>query len=285
MTTNTKSVRTEIDTSFSAPKPFLKWTGGKQWLGFVIGETLASHRRCHYIEPFLGGGAIFFALQPETALLSDSNADLIATYRAVRDSVDDVVEGLSKLRNHRSTFEKIRYSEPSRLVDRAVRFIYLNKTAFNGMYRVNKEGMFNVPYGLHPGATICQEDRLRSASLALASVALRTANFQSSLKEAKRGDLVYLDPPYVTTHNNNGFLKYNALLFSWNDQKKLATIAEELRKKGVVVIVSNAAHDSVMDLYPNFYVLELDRNSLIGGGKALRGSVTEALLCSFPLTI
>jgi len=285
MITNTRSARTSTAASSAPARPFLKWTGGKQWLSFVIGDALEGHRHRHYIEPFLGGGAMFFALQPETAYLSDRNGDLIAAYRAVRDTVDDVIDGLSKLRNNKSTFHKMRAWQPDRLVDRAVRFVYLNKTAFNGMYRVNKDGVFNVPYGLYPAATICQEDRLRSASTALAAVTLRTAPFQAALKLAKRGDLVYLDPPYVTTHNNNGFVKYNALLFSWDDQKRLAAIAETLRRRGVVVIVSNAAHGSVLDLYPNFYVLELNRTSLIGGGRELRGQITEALLCSFPLEI
>jgi len=285
MDTQPASVQRQDGASATHVKPFLKWTGGKQWLSFLIRDSLAPYRSRHYIEPFLGGGSIFFALGPESATLSDSNADLIATYQAVRNNVDDVIEGLSQLRSNVTTFRRMRAQEPWRPVDRAVRFIYLNKTAFNGMYRVNQRGEFNVPFGSYPEVNVCQPERLRAASAALAGTSLRTAKYQTTLRDASRGDLVYLDPPYVTTHNNNGFVKWNAQLFSWKDQERLAKLAESLRKDGIVVIVSNAAHQSVIDLYPKFYVMKLKRHSLIGGGRELRRPVSEVLLCSFPLSI
>lgn len=286
MTTMSRQPQADSTTEKPLPaaKPFLKWTGGKQWLAFVIGDALSVHSRRHYIEPFLGGGAIFFALKPKSALLTDSNPELIVTYEAVRDDVELVISKLSKLENNKETYQRLRSSAPTSSVGRAVRFIYLNKTAFNGIYRVNKQGVFNVPYAYRRETTICQANKLRAASKALSGVSLRVDDFDSSLRTAERGDFVYLDPPYVTMHNNNGFLKYNTRLFSWDDQLKLATTAERLRKKGVRVMVSNAAHDSVKALYPNFNVLELKRNSLIGGGAMYRGAVTEALLTSFPFT-
>jgi DNA adenine methylase len=266
-------------------RPFLKWTGGKQWLTFVVRDVLLDLGDPYYFEPFLGGGSVFFSLQPSSSYLSDSNSDLVATYRAVRDNVEAVIEKLSKLKNNKTTFLRVRASEPDRTVDRAVRMIYLNKTAFNGMYRVNRDGRFNVPYGRFASVNICQEDRLREASSTLAGSTLRTAGFQRSLAEVRCGDLVYLDPPYVTTHNNNGFLKYNSRLFSWADQKRLADLAEKLRCDGAVVLISNAAHGPLLELYPYFHAYHLQRNSLIGGGNEFRGSVTEVLLSSIPLSL
>lgn len=266
-------------------RPFLKWTGGKQWLTFVLKDLLSELGNRYYFEPFLGGGAVFFSLQPDSAYLSDSNSELIATFRAVRDSVESVIEELSDLKNNKTTFLRVRASTPARSVDRAVRMIYLNKTAFNGMYRVNQEGRFNVPFGQFSSVNICQEERLQAASDALAGATLRTESFQRALSKVKRGDLVYLDPPYVTTHNNNGFLKYNSRLFAWSDQQRLADLAEELRCMGAIVLISNAAHGPLLDLYPYFHAYYLQRHSLIGGGNDFRGSITEVLLSSIPLDL
>jgi DNA adenine methylase len=283
--TGTRGRDTIRGNALPLPKPFLKWTGGKQWLALLLGRELEPYVGRRYFEPFLGGGAIFFAAHPPSARLSDSNADLIAAYRAVRDHVDEVIHRLAPMKNDFATFHKVRSSRPTGLVERAIRVIYLNKTAYNGIYRVNQDGQFNVPYGRRPDATVCQEPRLRAASAALQGVTLRTADYKIALREVQTGDFIYLDPPYITTHNNNGFIKYNARLFSWGDQLTLAAWAEALVECGARVMVSNAAHKSVVALYPSFRAIELRRHSLIGGLPQSRGDVSEVLLSSFDVEI
>jgi len=269
----------------SASRPFLKWPGGKQWIAKAIVDAVKWSGKGTYFEPFLGGGSLFFAMDPTTARLSDSNTDLMICYRAVRDYAEPVIAHLSRLSHDRSTFDRIRKSRPTSVVERAVRFIYLNKTAFNGMYRVNRNGEFNVPFGDFRNPSICQPDRLRRASATLQGATVRTSRYASALTDVRSGDFVYLDPPYVTGHNNNGFIKYNRRLFSWDDQISLADSAKRLRKLGATVVITNAAHDDVLDLYADFYYLIVDRQSRIGGGNQFRGVVSEAVLCSKPFVL
>jgi len=264
-------------------QPFLKWTGGKQWLGAVADAIRPEDFSGRYLEPFLGGGSVFFSLGIQRAKLSDACKELIHAYVGVRDSPERVIDVLRSYPYDRAFFEEIRRSCPRSTHTRAARLIYLNKTAFNGMYRVNLKGEFNVPFGRFVNPTICNVVRLRAASTALQGVDLEQGDFQTALRQAADGDLVYLDPPYITGHRNNGFVKYNAPLFSWNDQARLAKQALELRDRGVSVIVSNSDHHEVTSLYRGFYRYVVDRNSLIGGAGSKRGSVREALLTSTPL--
>jgi DNA adenine methylase len=261
------------------PRPFLKWPGGKQWLMPLFSRELdVSHGT--YREPFLGGGAAFFATQPRRAVLSDANSELIATYRVVRDAVEPLIQELGRYPHERAFFEEMRSSKPDSDVKRAARFIYLNKTAFNGMYRVNRQGEFNVPFGRFVRPGICQPERLRVASLALHSATLSTGDFEEVLRIAAPGDLVYLDPPYVTGHHNNGFVRYNERLFSWADQCRLAALATRLADMGVRVVVTNASHEAITSLYPRFLRYSLQRHSLIGGAVGYRGSAFESIMSS-----
>ena len=275
----------ELEVFAPAARPFLKWAGGKQWLTPIADQLLSPNFSGTYYEPFLGGGAIFFALSTSQSVLCDTNEELIATYQALRDDVDSVVAVLRRYPHDRDFFEQIRRRKPRTPATVAARFIYLNKTAFNGLYRVNLRGEFNVPFGRYVNPTICQEARLREAAAALMNAELRCVDFERAVAGAGAGDFVYLDPPYITGHTNNGFLKYNAHLFSWEDQKRLSRVAKELQSRGVSVLVTNADHPAVAELYEDsFRRYRAQRRSLIGGVGSVRSNVYETLLSSYPIT-
>jgi DNA adenine methylase len=235
-----------------------------------------------YREPFLGGGSLFFLLQPGQASLSDACTDLVATYQAIRDNPSAVLRCLAPLRPDRELFYTVRENRSAARFKRAAEFIYLNKTCWNGLYRVNANGDFNVPYGAPRTDTIVDPENLRSCSAALAGprVKVTSLDFEDALLDTQPGDLVFLDPPYVTQHNNNGFVDYNELIFSWHDQERVARVATRLAALGAHVLVTNAYHQDVLDLYEGFQVTALNRRSTIASSASKRGAVTEALLWS-----
>jgi len=256
-------------------EPFLKWPGGKRLLAPRL-AAVAPRQFGRYYEPFLGSGALFFALRPVDALLADTNSDLIECFTQVRDNCESVIRALRRLKNTHDDYYRIRQAHPASAAGRAARFIYLVKLAFNGIYRVSRTtGNFNVPYGWHIGREVFDADNLRAASTALQRTVLMAGDFAVAVSDAKRGDLVYLDPPYTVAHSNNGFVRYNQRLFSWDDQIRVADLADRLASKGVSVIVSNAPHRSVIGLYPAFSRHRLRRPSQIAANKAFRRTVTE----------
>lgn len=282
--THLRLVEDELEVFTPTARPFLKWAGGKQWLAPIADRLLSPNFSGTYYEPLLGGGAIFFALSPSQSVLCDTNEELIATYQALRDDVDSVIALLRRYPHSRVFFEQIRRRKPRTPATVAARFIYLNKTAFNGLYRVNLRGEFNVPFGRYVNPSICQEARLREAAAALVNADLRCADFERAVADAGPGDFVYLDPPYITGHTNNGFLKYNAHLFSWEDQERLSHVARDLQNRGVSVLVTNADHPAVAELYEDsFRRYRAQRRSLIGGVGSVRSNVYETLLSSYPL--
>ena len=223
--------------------PFLKWPGGKRWLVPRLLELIGDMAFNRYFEPFAGGAALFFALQPRSAVLSDVNADLINTYRQVRRHAHEITRRLRQLSVDRETYYDLRSQEPKDKIDRAVRFLYLNRTAFGGIYRLNHQGRFNVPYGggQRSPAILWERDLLRPAARVLRRSELKADDFQLVLQEAGAGDLVYCDPTYTVSHSDNGFVRYNESNFRWEDQRRLAEVCEELRARGVTVLVSNAS--------------------------------------------
>ncbi len=259
-------------------QPFIKWAGGKRYLAGRLISLFPSTFGAYY-EPFLGSGAVFFALRPQSAVLADVNSDLIHCFEQLRDGVDDLIEALRELPNSKADYYRIRASVPSEPAARAARTIYLVQLAFNGIYRVNsKTGLFNVPYGQHVGRVVLHEDRLRAASLALRRARTRCGDFTTTTTDAAEGDVVYLDPPYTVAHNSNGFVRYNQHLFTWDDQVRLATWAEELVQRGCHVIVSNAYHRSIRELYPHFLRKRIRRGSQMAADIALRRIVHEYVL-------
>jgi len=238
-----------------------------------------------YFEPFLGGGAMFLgADRPRSARLSDLNSDLIETYEQVRDSPDEVSSLLAEFDNNETEYYRIRAEVPGSPLERAARFIYLNHTSFNGIYRVNLKGEYNVPFGNRPRPNIPDIEHLRAASRRLAGTTLRAEDFEDCVRTAEEGDLVFLDPPYSVAHNNNGFVKYNQRLFSFTDQERLREVVLSLRDRGVYYVMTNAAHDSIRQLFElGDQRLELQRRSVVGGRSAARGMATEYLFTNMDL--
>lgn len=233
-----------------------------------------------YFEPFLGGGAVFFRLNPKRAVLRDVNDELVNAYRAIRDDPTAVLSGLRRLRVNKDTYAEVRDSRPRAKIPRAVRFLYLNRTAFAGIYRLNREGRFNVPYGgpKRTPAVLWERELLTRASRVLANgVELSRGDFEPIVRKAKKGDVVYCDPTYTVAHDENGFVRYNERIFSWADQERLALAAFEAVKRGATVIVSNAHHWSVRTLYRAAKSLTWRRPSCVSALSKGRREVLEYL--------
>lgn len=268
------ATETEITAGQSA-RPLLKWAGGKRALSAEITPLLQGYRR--YFEPFFGGGAVFFDLAPQDAVLSDLNPELINCYKVTQSQPEELIEKLRKLKNSKDDYYQIRASSPRSDVGRAARFIYLCTLSFNGIYRVNQSGQFNVPYGYKEHLNPCDADLIKAVSLRLQSCEIQCNDFEAVVTQADRGDCVYFDPPYTVAHGNNGFLKYNEKIFSWKDQERLETVAQRLATRGVKVVISNADHPSLRELYREFQVQTVERWSVISGSTAGRKVITECI--------
>jgi DNA adenine methylase len=263
--------------------PFLKWAGGKRWLAPKISAMLKTTLNLRLVEPFLGSGAVFFFLRPGRALLADLNPELIATYRAVRDNPDDVIRRLRQLTICKDVFEYLRRSSPRSDVSRAVRLIYLNRTAFNGLYRVNRRGEFNVPFGCKPGTEPCDADSLNGAAHLLRRAEIKCQDFRETLQATNPiNDILYVDPPYTVKHDNNGFRRYNDRIFTWDDQKELARLLVALANAGAKIVVSNANHSSIRRMYPTglFQAVALRRATCMAADSIRRGTCHESLIVS-----
>ncbi len=259
-------------------KPFIKWAGGKRWL--VENEHLQFPKFVgRYIEPFLGGGAVFFHVAPKQAILSDVNSNLINVYLAVRADWRRVEAELRRLQHLHS--REFYYQERNRQRKtphtKAAQFLYLNRTCWNGLYRENLSGKFNVPIGTKT-QVIMHDDDFEGASKALMNANIRACDFEETLDCATRGDLVFLDPPYTTAHNTNGFVKYNQKIFNWDDQLRLRRSVEAARGRGAKILMTNANHHSIRDLYSELGEPKIiPRSSVISGNASSRGQTTEAL--------
>ncbi len=268
-------------------EPFLKWPGGKRWLVPRLLELIGDMRFNRYFEPFAGGAALFFALQPRSAVLSDINVDLINTYRQVRSHASELMLRLRRLSVDRETYYDLRAQEPKDRIDRAVKFLYLNRTAFGGIYRLNRQGRFNVPYGggQRSPAILWERDLLRPAARVLRRSELRADDFQSVLEEAGAGDLVYCDPTYTVSHSDNGFVRYNESNFRWEDQRRLAEACRELQARGATVLVSNAAHSAVRSVFDHAEVYGFSRPSTVCPRLDGRRTVQEDVFIFRPSTM
>ena len=272
-------------------KPFLKWAGGKGKLAPLIIER-APKRIARYHEPFLGGGAVFFALQEAglvgEASLADSNADLMATYTAVRDDVDGVIKELGELSQQYLSREpsqrglyyyEVRNQRRLRRPDRkAARLLFLNKTCYNGLYRVNSKGHFNVPHGRYVRPTILDGERLREASASLAGAELRAEDFVDACARAQPGDFVYLDPPYQPLSATSAFTSYTRDGFGMNEQNRLRKVFESLTDRGVPTLLSNSDHPYIRDLYEGYSVEEVPMGRSINSKATGRSAISELLV-------
>jgi DNA adenine methylase len=263
----------------SSVVPFLKWAGGKRWL-IEREKSFFSGSFTRFIEPFLGGGSVFFHLQPSIALLSDSNEQLIQTYEAIRDEWQEV-ERLLRFHHRRHSvtyYYKMRGARLRSSISQAAQFIYLNRTCWNGLYRVNLQGAFNVPIGTKTNVVLDTDD-FEGISRLLQNVTLTSCDFEQTLKQAGSGDFAFVDPPYTVKHNNNGFVKYNEGLFSWDDQVRLRDAVVAARDRGAKVVVTNANHQCLRDLYHGVgQVTVMTRKSVISGSASARGEYEELVV-------
>lgn len=265
-------------------RPFIKWAGGKrrlleQYSPFLPNPTEINY----YFEPFLGGGAVFFHLKPSKAFLADLNADLINCYSIVRDDPEELIIALSRHKTSEQYFYKVRELVPEYLtpIERASRFIYLNKTCYNGLYRVNKQGQFNVPYGRYKKPLICDAEVIRVASESLKDVQLTVSSFEKTIEKAEKRDFIYLDPPYVPLSPTASFTSYTSSNFTEHDQVKLAQLVRMLDKKGCFVMLSNSDTKLVRALYQGFNIITVHCPRSINSNPFARGTVTELLITNY----
>ena len=260
-------------------KSFLRWVGGKRWLVDTYSELFPrSYNR--YIEPFLGSGAVFFHLRPQNALLGDTNSELIETFRAIKSDWRKVWNTLRlhHLKHDSDYYYMIRGSNPRTPHTRAAKFIYLNRTCFNGIYRVNCQGVFNVPKGSKRNVVLPGDDFAAVAS-ALRRCRLRCCDFSKLIGQARENDFVYIDPPYTVKHNNNNFVRYNEVLFQWKDQVRLSDVLYDASKRGAKIVISNANHRCLRNLYRNFGAFNtVFRNNNLASVNDCRGRTSELVI-------
>ncbi|QHG15622.1 DNA adenine methylase [Nostoc sp. ATCC 53789] len=269
----------------TSPRPFLKWAGGKSRL---IQQYIPYFPKSYknYYEPFLGGGAVFFYLQPKTATLTDINAELINTYCCVRDSVEELISLLKehKIRHNKDYYYSVRNNSGGTDIEKAARLIYLNKTCFNGLYRVNSQGKFNVPLGRYENPNICSEVLLQTASEALSHAEIKQADFTEVLNYATSSDdFVFFDPPYHPISDTSYFTAYSQNCFSKKDQELLRDTCAELASRGVKVMVCNSDSEFIRNIYTdiNFEAYKIKAARSINSNIKNRGMIDELLITSF----
>ena len=266
-------------------EPFLRWAGGKTWFVPHLPDILKTIQFEHYHEPFLGGGAIFFALDlGKKSYLSDANPELINTYIQIRDNPDQVAYFFTQFQNTQADYYRIRdLLIPQSPEEMAARFLFLNQTSFNGLFRVNRNGTYNVPYGFRKDWKYDIE-RLYSAGKKLKKTRIECGDFEINKYRIKRHDLVFLDPPYTVSHNNNGFIEYNQNLFSIEDQHRLNHFIDYIKRKDAYYILTNAAHQAILDIFDkdDDRTIEFKRQSLIGGKKVKRMEISEYIFTNIP---
>jgi len=273
-------LRTSLPEEREKAAPFLKWAGGKTSLLPELLRHVPAKGLRRYHEPFVGGGALFFAVAPRRAVLSDNNAELVHCYVQVRDNVYRVLEALARHIYEKEHYQSIRALEPLRLspAERAARFIYLNKTCFNGLWRVNRAGRFNVPIGRYTNPRFHDPSALLSASAALKGVEIRHSGFEDALARTSPGDFVYLDPPYDPVSPSSSFASYTADGFTWDDQKRLARACMALNRRGVRFLLSNSATERIREIYAGFEQRLVRAPRFINSKAGARGRVEELLV-------
>lgn len=261
-------------------EPFLKWAGGKRWFADNHLSNFLPENYARYIEPFLGSGAVFFRANPKKAILNDLNSELIITYKAIKKDWKKVNSYLKKHHSNHSDeyYYHVRSQRTTNVFSSAARFIYLNRTCFNGLYRVNLKGEFNVPRGTKDSVLLSTDD-FGLIAKQLKGVKILNWDFERVINLSERNDFLFVDPPYTVKHNNNGFIKYNETIFSWNDQIRLRDSLIRARDRGVKILCTNANHKSVRDLFRKEFSLKaLERSSLMSGSGDFRGRVDELII-------
>lgn len=259
--------------------PFLKWPGGKRWLAPLLSNIISHELIGTYYEPFLGAGAVFTQLKPERSVLSDNNNDLIHFWEVVRDRPEDVVRKVWRWSNTAECYKRVRKSVPYSDVGRAARFLFLNRTCWGGIYRTNKNGDFNVPFG-NSGRKLCSLEHVLKVSAVFTNAELIVQDFKYAISCAQSGDVVYADPPYTVKGENNGFVRYNEKLFNWDDQERLARECRSAKQRGVFVMVSGLYHHELLTLYRGWWALKQLRHTTVSRKLSSRHKISEVVLFS-----
>jgi len=293
MTKSLKEAKMIVD---EKPKPFVKWVGGKRQLlqQFKLMNLYPPEKfnikTGSYFEPFVGGGAVFFDLLPEKAYLSDLNFELVTAYNVIKNDVESLIKSLKKYKNTKDYFLKIRSKNVDKLSDVEVtsRFMYLNRTCFNGLYRVNSHGGFNVPFAGNKNPLICDEENIRKISKSLKNVEIKKQDYKEVLKKAKKGDFVYFDPPYYPINKTSSFTSYTKESFLENEQIELRDTFSELTKRGCFVMLSNSDTPFINKIYSEIKLnKKLIRINKVYAGRAInsdaskRGKITEVLITNY----
>jgi len=269
--------------------PILKWVGGKrQLLDALI--PLLPEKIGAYCEPFVGGGALLFCLKPQTAFVNDVNDELIRVYRVVRDDVEALIAALGEFRNEPDIFyavrgwdrDRERYASRSD-VEKAARLLYLNKTCYNGLFRVNGAGEFNAPFGKYRNPNIANAEALRAVSSYLGSAAIRltSTDYAEVLETLPKDAFVYLDPPYDPVSDTSSFTGYSRGGFSRHEQIRLRECCDRLHARGVKFMLSNSATDFIRELYAGYHVTEVQAKRTINSDAAKRGAVAEVVVRNY----
>ena len=275
------------------PRPFVKWVGGKRQLlkqfkelGLYPPEDFNPNTAI-YFEPFVGGGAVFFDLFPQRAVLFDLNYELIITYNVIKNDVENLIKSLKKHRHNKEYFLNLRIKNPKKLSDLniASRFIYLNRTCFNGLYRVNKNGEFNVPFGSYKKPLVCDEENLRKIHKVLQRIDIFCDDYKKVLNMAKKGDFIYLDPPYYPINGTSNFTSYTSNDFLEKEQEELKDVFVQLHKKGCFVMLSNSDTPFINKLYSKLgrkiKVHKIKANRMINSNSKKRGKINEVLVINY----
>ncbi len=286
-------VRQQYKQLLTIPKPFVKWAGGKRQLIPILNDNLPKSMGTYY-EPFLGGGALLFHILSERngqkCGVSDLNSDLVLTYTTIRDKANDLIHSL---KNHSKNYQKdsksyyyaIRESNPRSAVEKTSRLLFLNRTCFNGLYRVNSKGKFNVPLGKYTNPNIVNEENIRSVSHVLQSskVSIKCRDFESVLNDAKKGDLVYFDPPYQPVSDTANFTSYTHKSFTITDLKRLANLCLDLDSKGCKVLLSNSDSQEVAEMFTDkqWKIKKIEANRSINSNSKKRTGHFELLIKNY----
>jgi DNA adenine methylase len=274
-------------TIIGVPHPFLKWAGGKRQLLGQIEENLPK-KFDKYIEPFVGGGALFFYLLPERAVLIDTNNELVNTYLIIKNRVKDLIKSLKKHKNEKDYYYEVRnidrnYEEYQKFsnVEKASRTIFLNRCCYNGLYRVNSKGQFNVPFGKYKNPKFCDEENLLAVNRVLQQAEIIAGDFEKCLEFAKLNDFVYFDPPYQPISETANFTSYTKENFSKEDQLKLFKTYQKLDERGCKVMLSNSYNDFIMNLYQQYKIKYVSAKRAINSDANGRGEIRELLIINY----
>ena len=268
------------------PKPFIKWAGGKRQIIKELTDSLPKNYN-RYFEPFIGGGALFFAVRPKNAYISDINPELINLYNTVKNNTHSLIKDLRRYKNTETEFYKIRNLDRTpdyknlTNIEKAGRFIYLNKTCYNGLYRTNSKGQFNAPYGFYKNPNIIDEQNLKICSELLKETEIGLSDFSNIENKIKTRDFVYFDPPYIPINKTSSFTKYYKDDFNTGSQIKLKELCDRLNKKNIYFMLSNSYNETALNLYKEYNIKKINAIRAINCKADKRGTINELIITNY----